>query len=385
MTVELSLLSVVSLAGLAFLLGEATIRHFAPLQKIHFPEPVLGGLLVAVGLLFLRAVDVRVEFPTSGRSVDFLVSLLTANMGLHITPSISRRGYPLLLLFLILGVLLFFVQLALVFPVALLSGSEVLPTALVTGPLSFVGAPFNLNPPAQTDPIAGLFRTSFPNLESVAQGMMMLGVLAGAFLPGVVGTYLFKRAGQEPPQESPLHRQAAMPLGKFALQDTGLIVLILTLITTAFSLQAFLLQRLPELRDDHAPVIMLSYALGAAFRLLFESFSRRPFPEKALTVLLLGPTMSLVLTYALMSVPLHNLRLLSLPLVLAGLLAIGGSVLVAWLAFPLFARFTNRYFAAIVTTVFLAVTTAWGPVEMSYLREFTDEEGPVEPMPVILP
>jgi ESS family glutamate:Na+ symporter len=110
MTLELSF---VSLAGLAFLLGEAIIRHFAPLQRIHLPEPVLGGLLVAVGLLFLRAVDVRVEFPTSGRSVDFLVSLLTANMGLHITPSISRRGYRLFFLFLILGVLLFFVQLTL--------------------------------------------------------------------------------------------------------------------------------------------------------------------------------------------------------------------------------------------------------------------------------
>ena len=35
--------------------------------------------------------------------------------------------------------------------------------------------------------------------------------------------------------------------------------------------------------------------------------------------------------------------------------------------------------------VLLAVTSGIGPVAMSYLRRFTDEEGPVPPMPVVLP
>ena len=53
--------------------------------------------------------------------------------------------------------------------------------------------------------------------------------------------------------------------------------------------------------------------------------------------------MSFVLTYAIISVPLHKLA------------------------------------------VFIAVTTAWGPVAMTFLRRSSDLRGEVEPMPAVLP
>lgn len=87
----------------------------------------------------------------------------------------------------------------------------------------------------------------------------------------------------------------------------------------------------------------------------------------------------------LMRVPLCNLHPPSWPMVLAGFHSIRGSVVVTWLAFPLFARFVDRYYAAVISTAFLGITTGWGPIGMVYLRRFTDEEGPVPPIPVILP
>jgi hypothetical protein len=109
------------------------------------------------------------------------------------------------------------------------------------------------------------------------------------------------------------------------------------------------------------------------------------FPEAALTVLLVGPTMSFVLTYAIMSVPLHLIGSITPLMATAGLLAILTSVAFAWALFPLFARMAGAYYGAVIGTVMIAVTTGWGPVAMSFLRRSTDEKGEVEPMPAILP
>lgn len=385
MTIQLSFLTAVVLAGMAYLLGQSTVRRVPLLQRYYVPEPLFGGFVFALGFLLLRGADLRVEFPTKGGAVDFLVALLTTNMGLHITPNILRQGYRLFLLFLGAGVVLYFVQLLLVLPVALLD-QHPLRTAILAGPLSFVGAPFNLNPPDQTAPLEQLFQIAYPNLKPLAQGVMMLGVITAIFVAGFVGRLLFQRPGEKPPKPSPSDREAHMALSRFAIEETELIVLILTLIAVAFSVQQFLLQVFPRMQPDYLPVIVLSFLFGGTFRLGFTMIiGQHRFPEQALTVVLLGPTMSLVFAYAVMSIPLHYLALLTPRLIIGAVLAICGSVGVAWFAFSVFARYTDRYYASVVATAFLAITTGWGPIGMGFLRRFIDEEGPVEPMPVIMP
>ncbi len=82
------------------------------------------------------------------------------------------------------------------------------------------------------------------------------------------------------------------------------------------------------------PVIVLSFLFGGAFRLSFTMVIRqRRFAEQALTMLLLGPSMSLVLTYAAMSVPLHRLALLMPRPIMGSVLAFSGSAGMAWRAF----------------------------------------------------
>ncbi|MCB5177466.1 hypothetical protein [Microvirga lenta] len=83
------------------------------------------------------------------------------------------------------------------------------------------------------------------------------------------------------------------------------------------------------------------------------------FPEAALTTLLLGPTMSFVLTYAIMSIPLHKITAITPMMGLAGALAIMTSVAFGWLLFPLFAKVVGRYYGAVIATAFIAVTTGW--------------------------
>ena len=98
--IQLPFLSAVALTGILYLIGEAIADRAPLLRRYHIPGPVLGGLLGASGLLLLRSAGTTVQIPSSGRSVNFLVSLLVANMGLHLTPKVLRQGLIPLILFL---------------------------------------------------------------------------------------------------------------------------------------------------------------------------------------------------------------------------------------------------------------------------------------------
>ena len=345
-------------------------------------------MCVALSLLMLRIAGVEVTMPISGRPVDFLVGLLTTQMGLHVSPMILRKGVKLFPLFFSMGLVLYFVfvQLLLVSPVAI-SNDAYLESAILWGPVSFVGAPFTLNPPAQVGAIADYFHPAYPNVAEVGQGLSMIGALAAAVASGILGRKIMTKVNQAPPKLSPTEQKPSSSVWSIATDEAALVVLVLTIVALAFPLQAWLLGTLAWMKQGYLPVIVICYLTGAAFRLGYETVigQRQPFPQLALNTLLLGPTMAIVLTYAVVSIPLYNLRLLTPPMVLAALLAIAGSVTVAWFAYPLFARVANHYAAGAAAVVFLGITTGWGPLAMSYLRRFTDEEGQPELVPAVLP
>lgn len=67
-------------------------------------------------------------------------------------------------------------------------------------------------------------------------------------------------------------------------------------------------------------------------------------------MLLLGPMMSLVLTYALGALPLHTLGFLSPQAVTIALFVVAVSTTSSWLLSPLAARLTERYYAAVIAS-----------------------------------
>lgn len=170
----------VAVAGLAFSALDLLDRRIPHLGRI-LPTPLIAGYLVALGLLVLDLLGHPLHVPDSGNSVDFLVGVLTANMGLHVTPKVLRRGAPLFLLFLACGIGLFWIQLAVALPFTL-GEPHALARALLNGPVSFLGAPYNLNPPNQVEPIAAFLAPAAADPVSAARGIMMIGVIAGPVL-----------------------------------------------------------------------------------------------------------------------------------------------------------------------------------------------------------
>ncbi|WP_230533400.1 hypothetical protein [Microvirga roseola] len=383
---ELPFYAAVALAGLAFAAVDFADRPFPWLRRF-LPLPITAGLLGALALLLPRGFGFPVRMPHDGVEVDFLIALLTTNMGLHLTPRVLRNGLPVFGLFLVAGFCLYWLMLLAALPLALLTDHP-LETAVMTGPLAYVGAPYNLNPPTQVPPaLADLLRPAYADPQATAHGMMMLGIILGPLLASWSGRRFFRKAGKEPPQPPAQDEKTpSIAVSVFGQRMTHLIVLILALIALAFSIQALLLAIMPSFSEDILPVIVISYLLGGLSRLTFERVAGPDrFPEAALTVLLLGPTMSFVLTYAIMSIPLHQITLVTPLMAASGLLAILTSAAFAWAVFPIFARVVDRYYGAVIAMVLIAVTTGWGPVAMSFLRRSTDERGEVEPMPAILP
>lgn len=416
MTFHLSLLPGVALAGIAYLVGERVAQRLGILERLFIPIPLLGGLMFAGAFAVLRQAGVVVHVPHRGTAVEFLSALLTTNVGLHLTPKVLRAGAPVFALFLLLGAALYFVQLAATLPLAsLLSHTttttnttttappkvtgrgDVLRTALVMGPLSYVGSPFRLNPPTQSNQLAELFRSNPGQLSEVSVGMMMMGLLVGTAATVVFAGFAIDgpaarigpgadKTAPGPIPRSPLRRRAPRSsIWSFGERQTTLLVLMLSIISIAFVVQRAMLHVWPGLVRDDVPVVVISYILGGAVRLGLHLWSARIFPEDTLSVLLLGPTMSLVLTYSAMAVPLHRLGALTMPMIIGGLAAIGASLFMARIALPLLRRAAGRYYGSVIATAFLAITMGWGPVGMAFLRRSTGLRGPVEPMPVILP
>ena len=381
---EIPFYAALALAGLLFVAVQAVARR-APLLRSILPLPILAGLVGAVLLLLPRAAGWPVRVPHQGTEVDVLIALLTTNMGLHLTPKVLRQGAPLFAVFVLAAICLYGLQLLAALPLALLSAHP-LEMAVLTGPLSYLGAPYNLNPPSQVPPVADLLRPAFPRPEETAQGMMMLGVLVGPLLASWSARHFFRHAGEAPKKAGRDRETPSVSLSEFADRETRVLALILVLIAAAFGIQAVLLAIVPGFKPDYLPVILISYLVGGATRLLIEVLAGPDrFPEVALTALLLGPTMGFVLTYAVLSVPLHLLVQVTPQMMGAGLLAMLASVALGWALWPVFSLMAGSYYGAVISTVFIAVTTGWGPVAMAFLRRSSDEEGEVEPMPAILP
>ncbi|MDX1664589.1 MAG: sodium/glutamate symporter [Candidatus Promineifilaceae bacterium] len=389
MTIELPFLAAVVLAGFAYGLGYSLVHRIPFLQRYAVPAPLLGGLLAALLLLALRLAGLFISVPVAGEPLSFLVGLLTANMGLHLSLRIIRQGAILVFLFLAAGVVILGVQLALVLPLAATvydGTAPLLPTAFLIGPLSFFGAPFTLNPPSQIGLLAPTFELHFPDFKLLAQGNMMLGVLAVLPLGTLLAERLLRRVEQDAPTEPLSKRKFERSLSTLGIEETFLITLILGLIVLATALQEWLLQLFPALMADHLPVVIIAYVLGAVFRLSFDRIvGEERFPDKALTALLVGPTMSFVLAYALMSAPLYLLQYITPLVLVAAVVCISANAIIAWLSYPLFARFTHPYYAAVISTALFALSTGWGPVAIGFLRRFMDRRGTIEPMPEVMP
>lgn len=177
-----------AVAGVVAWLGQVACRRIDRLARLSIPGPVVGGLVVAIALLALRAAGAPVpEFDTSFQKILLVAFFATLGFGARL--DLLRRGGPQVFVFLVLcgvfGVLQCLVGMgvAAAFGLPTLFGVLVGVTTMSGGPAT--GAAF-----APQFEAAGV-----EGAAAIAVASAMSGIVLGGLLGGPLAVRLMQRNG----------------------------------------------------------------------------------------------------------------------------------------------------------------------------------------------
>lgn len=219
---HLDTLATLVAATLTLLLGRKLVHSVSFLKKYTIPEPVAGGLLVALALLILKkSMGWEVNFDMSLR--DPLMLAFFATIGLNANLASLRAGGRVVGVFLIVVVGLLVMQNAIGIGMASLLGLDPL-MGLLAGSITLSGGH------GTGAAWSKLFieRYGFTNATEVAMACATFGLVLGGLIGGPVARYLVKHSttpnGIPDDQEVPT---------AFEKPDVGRMITSLVLIETA--------------------------------------------------------------------------------------------------------------------------------------------------------
>lgn len=302
---HLDTLSTLVAATLVLLLGRKLVQTVPFLKKYTIPEPVAGGLLVALALLALKkSMDIEIDFDMSLK--DPLMLAFFATIGLNANLASLRAGGKVLGTFLIVVVGLLLLQNALGIGMATLLGLDPL-MGLLAGSITLSGGH------GTGAAWSKLFveRYGFANATEVAMACATFGLVLGGLIGGPVARYLVKHSSS--PDGTPDDQVAPTAFEKpdvgrvitslVLIESIALIAICLTLGKVVAQLLAGSVFELPTFVCVLFIGVILSNSLALAG--LYRVFDR--------AVSVLGNvSLSLFLAMALMSLKLWELASLAL-------------------------------------------------------------------------
>ena len=186
--IHLDTLSTLVAATLVLLLGRKLVHSVSFLKKYTIPEPVAGGLLVALALLVLKkSMGWEIDFDMSLK--DPLMLAFFATIGLNANLASLRSGGKVLGVFLIVVVGLLLMQNAIGIGMASLLGLDPL-MGLLAGSITLSGGH------GTGAAWSKLFieRYGFENATEVAMACATFGLVLGGLIGGPVARYLVKHS-----------------------------------------------------------------------------------------------------------------------------------------------------------------------------------------------
>ncbi|MFK3946417.1 sodium/glutamate symporter [Pseudomonas fulva] len=183
---ELDFYGTLVAASLVLLLGRGLVARIGFLRAYNIPEPVAGGLVVAIALLVLRTFDVQVHFDTSLQTP--LMLAFFATIGLNADFASLKKGGRAVVLFLAVVTSLLVVQNALGIGLATALGLDPL-MGLLAGSITLSGG-------HGTGAAWGATFTEKFGLASASElalASATFGLVLGGLIGGPVARLLIKR------------------------------------------------------------------------------------------------------------------------------------------------------------------------------------------------
>ena len=364
---HLDTLSTLVAATLVLLLGRKLVQTVPLLKKYTIPEPVAGGLLVALALLVLKkSMDIDIDFDMSLK--DPLMLAFFATIGLNANLASLRAGGKVLGTFLIVVVGLLLLQNALGIGMAKLLGLDPL-MGLLAGSITLSGGH------GTGAAWSKLFveRYGFANATEVAMACATFGLVLGGLIGGPVARYLVKHSSS--PDGTPDDQVAPTAFEKpdvgrvitslVLIESIALIAICLTVGKVVAQLLAGSVFELPTFVCVLFIGVILSNSLALAG--LYRVFDR--------AVSVLGNvSLSLFLAMALMSLKLWELASLALPMII--ILAVQAVAMALYAVFVTYRMMGKNYDAAVLAAGHCGFGLGATPTAIANMQAITDRFGP---------
>lgn len=354
-------------ATLVLLLGRQMVQKIPFLTKYTIPEPVAGGLLVALGFLLLKqTMGFEVSFDMSLK--DPLMLAFFATIGLNANLASLRKGGKALSIFIFVVVGLLLVQNAIGIGMAKMLGLDPL-MGLLAGSITLSGG--HGTGAAWSKVFSE--RYGFENATEVAMACATFGLVLGGLIGGPVARYLVKHSST--PNGTPDDTEVPTAFEKpYSGRMITSLVLIETLAMIAICLTAghFIADFLRGTSFE-LPTFVCVLFVGVVLSNTMHAIGFYRVFERAVSVLG-NVSLSLFLAMALMSLKLWELASLALPM-LAILLA-QTLVMALYAIFVTYRVMGKKYDAAVLAAGHCGFGLGATPTAIANMQAITDRFGP---------
>lgn len=364
---HLDTLSTLVAATLVLLLGRKLVQTVPILKKYTIPEPVAGGLLVALALLLLKlTTNWEVEFDMSLK--DPLMLAFFATIGLNANIASLRSGGKVLSTFLIVVVGLLLMQNAIGIGMAKVLGLDPL-MGLLAGSITLSGGH------GTGAAWSKLFteRYGFENATEVAMACATFGLVLGGLIGGPVARYLVKHSST--PEGTP--DDNAVP-SAFEKPDIGRMITSLVLVETIAMIAICLtlgriVAQLLQGTVLELPTFVCVLFVGVILSNTLAAIGFYQVFDRAVSVLG-NVSLSLFLAMALMSLKLWELASLALPML--AILAVQALSMALYAIFVTWRLMGKGYDAAVLAAGHCGFGLGATPTAIANMQAITDRFGP---------
>jgi len=373
--IELDFYGTLVAASLVLLLGRGLVTRVGFLRAYNIPEPVAGGLVVALVLLTLRAIEVEVRFDTSLQAP--LMLAFFATIGLSADFASLKKGGRVVGIFVLAVTGLLVVQNAMGIGLATLLGLDPL-MGLLTGSVTLAGG--HGTGAAWSSTFSEKY--GLASASELAMASATFGLVLGGLIGGPVARLLIKRV-QTPGLE---HGKPQCPKGFEQPNKERSITpfsFIETIALIAVSLLAGnLLNGLLHGTAFELPTFVCVLFVGVLLRNGLSALGLYQVFEREVSVLG-NVSLSLFLAIALMSLKLWDLAALALPIFL--ILAAQTLVMALFAIFVTFRVMGGNYDAAVLAAGHCGFGLGATPTAIANMQAVTQRYGPSQIAFLVVP
>jgi glutamate:Na+ symporter, ESS family len=363
-------------ASLVLLLGRGLVTRVGFLRSYNIPEPVAGGLVVAVLLLILRTFDIEVRFDTSLQTP--LMLAFFATIGLSADLASLKKGGRVVGIFLLAVIGLLVVQNAMGIGLATLLGLDPL-MGLLTGSITLAGG-------HGTGAAWGTVFSEKYGLASASElalASATFGLVLGGLIGGPVARLLIKRVqvpGCNQEKAPRLPKGFEQPNKERSITPFSFVE---TLALIAVSLLAGnLLNGLLQGTAFELPTFVCVLFVGVVLRNGLSALGLYQVFEREVSVLG-NVSLSLFLAIALMSLKLWDLAALALPIFI--ILAVQALVMALFAIFVTFRVMGSNYDAAVLAAGHCGFGLGATPTAIANMQAVTQRYGPSQIAFLVVP